>query len=52
MKIVNFDVEELKVVDDALIATIKKPNRIEAVNERFQMRLMKKIVKEEKNANN
>jgi len=40
------------VVDDALIATIKKQNRIDAVNERFQMRLVKKMVKEKENVNN
>jgi len=42
IKIINIDVEKLKMVDDALI-TIKKQNRIYAVNERF-LRLVKKIV--------
>jgi len=52
IKIINIDVQELKVVDDALIATIKKQNRIVAVNEGFQIRLVKKIVKEKEDANN
>jgi len=39
------------VVDD-LIATVKKQNKIDAVNKGFQMRLVKKIVKKKENANN
>jgi len=48
IKIVNISEEEIKLNDDNLIDTIKKQNKIVA-NKEFQMRIVKRIIKEKKN---
>ncbi|XP_070169411.1 uncharacterized protein PF3D7_1120000-like [Polyergus mexicanus] len=52
IKIINVSEEEMRLDDDDLITTIKKQNRIDAINDGFQMRIVKKIVKEKRNDNN
>lgn len=51
IKIINIREDEMKL-DDSLMTTIKKRNRIEAVSEGFHMRIVKRITKEKKNGNN
>lgn len=48
IKIVNISEEEIKLNDDNLIDTIKKQNKM-AANEGFQMRIVKRIIKEKQN---
>ncbi|XP_029673847.1 uncharacterized protein LOC115241989 [Formica exsecta] len=52
IKIINVSEDEMRLDDDDLITTIKKQNRIDAINDGFQMRIVKKIVKEKRNDNN
>ncbi|XP_070158954.1 uncharacterized protein [Polyergus mexicanus] len=52
IKIINVSEEEMRLDEDDLITTIKKQNRIDAINDGFQMRIVKKIVKEKRNDNN
>jgi hypothetical protein len=51
IKIINIGEDEMKLVDDDLIATIKRQNRIETANDKFHMRIVKRIFKEKKNDN-
>ncbi|XP_072757715.1 uncharacterized protein [Anoplolepis gracilipes] len=50
IKIVNIDEEDIKLNDNELIDTIKKQNKV-AVNKEFQIRIIKKIIKEKRNYN-
>lgn len=50
IKIINYiGEEEMKMNNDGLIATIKKQNKIDTVNEGLNIRIVKRIVKEKRN---
>lgn len=51
IKIVNIDEDEIKLDDNDLIDVIKRQNKI-PVNKEFQMRIVKKIIKEKRNYRN
>lgn len=49
IKIINIDEEELKLEDEKLIHTVVKQNGIDAVNDEFSMRIMKRLVRGKSN---